>query len=77
MIRARLMFPISNAAAAAMLAAAGECWPGAYSGVEPDAIVIADEPMGRDAVPCAQAVQELLGQAGRHAEGQRWGERVS
>lgn len=74
MILMRLYFPIASDRAAALVGVAAEMWPGCFSGVEPDAIVISDEPMGKDPVEAGRATEEMI-EAHSRPKGQRWGER--
>lgn len=71
----KVYFPVENARLAAILAAANECWPGCWSGVRPDCVVVTDLPDGADPTPAARAVEELLNPSG--PKGQRWGERAT
>lgn len=73
-VHARIYFPVESNRLAAMLAAANECWPGCWSGVEMDSVVVTDGPAGKDPMPASRAVAELVGPT--HRRGSRWGEVV-
>lgn len=73
MIYARVYFPVQNHHLAAILATLEVCYPNAWSGVMPDHVVIADEPMGQDPCGVSQAVKQLLEPT--QLRGNRWGEK--
>lgn len=65
-------FPVSSARLAAILGVAADLWPGCFCGVVADGVVVSEGPMGKDPMPCGQAVLELLSPSG--PKGNRWGE---
>lgn len=71
-VRLQIFFPIESARLAALLGVAADLWPGCFSGVESYGVIVGDVPLGKDPIPAAQAVLELL--APSRPKGTRWGE---
>lgn len=69
-----IAFPVQAPQLAAMLAAANECWPGCYAGLDyrRGGVIVSDEPEGKDAMPAAELVDKVL--APVQLAGSRWGE---
>jgi hypothetical protein len=74
-IYVQINFPVEARKLAAMLAAANECWPGCYSGIDHqrNCVLVSEEPLGVDAMRAHEAAQRIISPVS--VGGARWGER--